>query len=1059
MKTKSRLISVLLALVLIVALVPATVMSYDPIGDGVLEPPESYDIFINVDAGFGMTAEAFSALLRAKMLEIDGTSTGSGGTYNVVDTSDIKTAYSVTTIDTTNLDGWYVYDHYNVDATPSAGSRVGYWGDSANLGGKSRDQAWMDTYGMTSLTDTMRPAYFMNDSYANTQVSTGNTFTTIPDLLADNRLNTTTALSHRLKEHIYSYMDADGKPGMWFLGYGSWSIADFLFYPTTSTGSKNVKFTVESTYVVTHAMNGAGFLFNTAIDAAGIITGYYVYYVFSSPTAVSRMSIYKIKPGITATEFHNGTASVGTQPSNSTRNRISLLCDEIAFVTNPTWASVVNIDATITTESIQVLQAPNGQTLTPVEFTYTGTTTTTTTVEFPTVTTHGFGPLVQFDGSGHSCARGSGFKFSNLEMSFMDKNNTVLDSLANADYIKNAEKYFINLLSTDSGSTLSDSDWEAMARLREDNIYYGTNVRNPYLNDGGIVSSGAPQGNNGISVLGLDKNDPNYYEDLALALAKFILTGKKWNSALPSLETSTPVAMYYVMAINPNPLNPKEVQVYDIVRNFITSSAGVQIYTEDHSTGGYKNGSPIAVTSRAYTITYPNGSTSTVNVTGSALNSKKDNLLVLKSDCDLGQYSVTLVVTNANGDVSKPVTSYFTVGEDANPPVITWVTPVDNTLLFETVDTAVKVRLTDDFAGVDEYGIAAYCIGYKYPGDAAPIYGTQRTVGSYPNYRKSYDLTVDIPIGVYELFIQVWDGAGRLTVDSLSVDNRYDLSNGAVNVTGKVIDDIFYPTTTVTYAGKTLRIGNDYTLAYVNVLGQEWQAVATAINGSNYKNSASVNFVNPTSSGFFQIIVYPVGNDAPTGMYAEAYASILSPTHYALLKSGHNVLIEIYVERVDEEMVRLEFFKDWAAIWNTFGNNWRPGFWWDITAFITLTGYNKVPVHEFYDDIMLTMDMPQGVSGTSFLHYSHVLSDTKERIDGKLPDMDDAGRTGTYGLRYFSFYSLTIGQKGSGNNVVQTGDDTLMMLPIIGCMSGAAFVTVAVVNNKKRRRTAEDVQN
>jgi len=101
----------------------------------------------------------------------------------------------------------------------------------------------------------------------------------------------------------------------------------------------------------------------------------------------------------------------------------------------------------------------------------------------------GFGPYVGYNS--HNCARATTFTYKNLDMSFITQSDNIYDVLTNANFIQNADKYFIDL--TDNGTNRNlnhpTQGGPAAAYMQISNIEYFTNnprrcVTNDALNPG-----------------------------------------------------------------------------------------------------------------------------------------------------------------------------------------------------------------------------------------------------------------------------------------------------------------------------------------------------------------------------------------------------------------------------------------------------------------------------------------------------------------------------------------------------------------------------------------------
>jgi hypothetical protein len=1082
MKKIKSIVSLALVLAILFSFAPPVSLAFDPSGDSVVESTASYDIYINTDQNFPVSADDFTDMLKAKMVSMGGNPDGNGGVLNIVTEDEIKTTTSVTNIDTTDLSGWYVYDHYNTE----------YWNNSANWAGASnREDAWMAKYSKSTTTDYSRPAFWVTDSNA-----TGSAYTSIENLLTSGSPNAATVksrvgISHRMQEHIYSYMDEHNKPGMWFLGYGSYSIMDFLFYPTTTTLEKNVKFTVDSDYVNNHAFTGAGFLANAGIDnSTGNISGYVVLYSFSGTNA-NKITLYKINNNISASAFHDGTTWGSTSVVNTSNptainaaTRINSLATQVASAEIPTWSPQTDIEAIITENKISVYQAA-ADGVSGVAGAGSGAAAIIDyTISTPTGY-QGFGPLAHYNGSGHTCSQASSFKFSNLEMSFATESSSVLDSLTSSDYLRNAEKYFVNLLSNDAGGTVNSDDWANVARVKESEIYFVSNVRNPFLNDGGVVSSGAPLGDNGATFAGLDPSDADDLDELIENIARYILTGKTWqDSGSAPIIPPDPVGIFYMMVQNPS--NGREVQLTDIVRDFISDPSGIPVYADNFSLpGAASGGGESTITERKYTILKPasDGAMPSVQevvtfTSAADLNADRNTIFNVLRTSFSGTYTVTLEVTTADGKTSAPVSSSFTVGADPSPPQGTWNTPSSNASTFEDVDTPLDITLTD--VG---YGVAAYRIGLQYK-ESDGSYSAAQSAKGYPDeetlvpggFQASYNMTIDIPLGVFRVNLEIWDGAGRMTEAYLEVDNRYDLANTTDTIITITETEIVIPgapanaysySTSVTYKGRTLVQDVDYTLQYVRgtITGPlpspvDYDAVITGLG--DYKNSQSKVFTNPSGLGLFDFKVTAIDGSIASAS-GTCMADAIPDADLDRLIDGEDLTIEIEMERVDniKDVDMVAYITGWRVI----GKDEYMRAWFDVNAYITVGTDPRRPIDEFDDYVRVTLELPRNTLPPNFTVYSPIFVATHPPTINasrtlysvyKSYDLDNVDATGTFDIKYFSLYSLMYwADPASAKNkpLPNTADNApTELLAITGTVSVLMVATAVIIEVRRRKK-------
>jgi hypothetical protein len=328
-------------------------------------------------------------------------------------------------IDTTDLSGWYVYDHYDT---------MWYQNEASYIEG-------------TGYNPARRPYFPETDNGANS------TKTTIEDWLVANANNSSPMLD-RLNEHILSSADAMGNASMTFVGYGIRPYVDFLYYPADSTGTKNVDFTVDGSQLNIHTLYYGGFLFNTAIDEYGKLHGYALILQYSSTT--SGTAYIQYLDGVDAVQLHNSTSQIipGTQIATKTFN-VSAICDIAMTITdNHVKVTTKNSDAASATDLFDV--------------------------DLSTVTGFGgFGPIVGY--TSHHCKQATIYKYSNLKMG-IKTSSSIFASYFDADYAQNDknngnDKYYVVIgdPAKKDGFDIRN-DKEALALLQKEGVVIITNL-------------------------------------------------------------------------------------------------------------------------------------------------------------------------------------------------------------------------------------------------------------------------------------------------------------------------------------------------------------------------------------------------------------------------------------------------------------------------------------------------------------------------------------------------------------------------------------------------------
>jgi LPXTG-motif cell wall-anchored protein len=613
---KKRILSGALAIIITVIIAAPVVPAFAvTTGDPLQDNQKIVDIYINADVDSGIDPDVIKDMLREKL---EGATKYYDGTPGILADSDIRINTNMVSLDISDLSAWYVYDHY--------GSNTGAVYANDNQTGKmTPPTSWTDVYGPSTL---KRPyfAYYEGNDYMNPGVYK------ISDYL---QLSTDQQRSvAALDQHIYALQDSGGDYAMTFVGYGSPAYGDFLYYPATSSGTKQVTFTVDSNYVNTHTMDptygGAGFLLNTGIDSDGYIHGYVLLYQFESESSLSGIALYKINDNVLADDFHqSGIFNGGWNEYTS----LPTFVTQVASVTGVDWNSMMDIRLEIKPNNIMVEQKATGA----------DTYVEVMNEAMNETAYNGFGPLVQY--SSHGCSDATQFRFTKLKMGFAASSSSVMDALAKANFLSNSEKYFVNLLSTDGSSTLNDGDWEGIARMRTGEVRYVTNVENPFLNDGGIVTSGAPNGSNGKTIKTYADLD-----ELTDKLVAYILGNNTYKAPSGSIALSSPVAIFDLRA-------EENESVATVVRDFIGTD-GLDVYTSDDSIPS----DGATITTYKYKITTPSGSAQTLADRTSPA-SASNPLMTVETDTELGVWTVDLTVVDSNSKTSSTSTTTFNVVE------------------------------------------------------------------------------------------------------------------------------------------------------------------------------------------------------------------------------------------------------------------------------------------------------------------------------------------------------------------------------------------------------------
>lgn len=547
--------------------------------------------------------------------------------------SDFRITTTAVTIDTTDTSGWIVYDHYR--------NATAYNGLVTN-----EDQKALQPYRASdSISGT---AYTMQDAVLN------------------NRFGTTCL---NVDRHIYSYQDAEGKASMVFAGYPKSAFCDFMIYPAASNARRNFSFDINPAVINTHTLTNYGFFLNAGIKGSGTSATVSGYALIFSNTHTGK--IYKITNAstsggnITGTEVAGSSVNLGITTGGTARLTVELNKDSV---------------------TIQVQQYGADGNLSPAQ---------TPVRDFPLENTgfNGFGPLVNY--SSHNCSALSMMKYSDLEMSY---EASAFDALKNVQYYEGAEqKYFINLTGTnnDPGIPKEFNDGEpnqnyrdGINRMNEKEIFYISNT-----DDGQIVTDSIRAEDGKVNHQGLGSSNGFYasgdqYVDL---IAQYIATnhfeGVKFQQE--EVESQLPLANFYIKDAR----TEGEQMMTIHLQHLVNSNETVPVNIVDRSKTGTLSGADGTLTKWTLTVTDPNNkvvSTQTVS-DPAALNN-----YVFTQDSVSGRYTLTLVVEDSKGNVSKDFSTYITAFLDNEYPFIEGE---------NTGRNIATITLTDTGAGIDEDGI------------------------------------------------------------------------------------------------------------------------------------------------------------------------------------------------------------------------------------------------------------------------------------------------------------------------------------------------------------------
>ncbi|MDL2224960.1 hypothetical protein LJC20_01975 [Eubacteriales bacterium OttesenSCG-928-M02] len=789
---------------------------YQPGDTGIIDEAKNKDIYVNVDgemldtlsamAGQTITSEKLAEDIKAYLLS-------KGESYN---DANIRVRSNTAVIDTTDLSNWYVFDHYD----DGQGTTTSYGGINAATTGFYKPNEEPDKSYFTN----MRKYYQVRDirSYAS---SSGNIpfseVLTIEQLVTNGAqygmTNDTDIVGlgscnvRKLREHIYSYKDNNGSH-MIFMGYGANArsgnasvqgynyLTDFLFYPATSAEEKTIEFDIKSDNVRTHSMAGAGFLINTGIEEreesgniVQYIHGYMLYIKFLPPSSNgapthAEFYLYKINPNVKADDFHDRMAInstklatdatyvslIGTCRSsynNSNQHQTDENADAI-FRSGSTFKTSMHLRVVFDNEKFELYASDaKGATETKAVFTYyadgnmandAASNVSKTRANFSTGS-FGFGPLVDYTGSGHTCATTSVYRFTNLEMYFKVD---VFSALLDTDFFssQNTDRFFVNLLSKKVDDTNGDF-WQGIARLRGEQIFYVTNSENDVIGDAGANR------NNGKTLL--PGTDYTTYQGFIQAMGEYLHSPGAWeDGALPPMDTAEPYAAFSIVGRDQYLENTDASIALIKVEEQRMADAPVTVYLQNRSMVK----APSTIKELKATIIKPDETEQTLTIPYDGTNALQEyQLFTLDgTSTQIGTYTVKLVAVAVDENGQNPVESaevvkHFNVIQDTIAPTVTLKTADEANINGET-GIYEGNRLTLTLADVG-WGVVAYQFGYGESAESATF--TQDNYVKLEDMWASYSLTIPA-IGARNenLYVKAWDWVGNLYTYQLPVNPR-----------------------------------------------------------------------------------------------------------------------------------------------------------------------------------------------------------------------------------------------------------------------------------------------
>lgn len=601
------------------------------------------DIAVNVPADYPGTFLEFKEELTQKLID------------QGMDPGSFRITTTAVTIDTTDLNGWLVRDHYRDKTT------------------------WQNI-----VPEDQR----VNQPYRAADNSHTNGTGTIESYFKNNT-NTTGNACKNFDRHIYSSTDDEGKSSMVFAGYGTSALSDYMIYPASSNARRTFSFDINPAVIDTHTLGSYGFWLNAGIqggtvDGGGTVTGYVLMFTAGSNACTLRkITNYGADTTIAAT---TGTqiATVPTMTFGS-RNMVRV---------------TVELNKTSMTMQYQQYDA-SGNLGSPINL--------LTNQALDDTGYNGFGPLVNY--VGHGCSSLSIMKFSDLEMSY---EASAFDALKNVQYYEGADqKYFINLTGTNNNPGIPEETLygkpnqnyhDGINRMNENEIFYISNT-----DDGQIVTDSTKDSDGTLTHQGLGSANGFYASGSGYIdqIAQYIYTnyrdGVKFQQA--KVESALPLANFYIKDAN----TEKDQLMTIHLQHLVNSNGSVPVNIVDKSQIGTSSGEDGKLVSYHLTVTDPDN---TVKYDQTVTDPKQLPNFEFNKDSKQGRYTFTLVVKDDKNNESKDFSTYITAFLDNEYPFIEGANTGKNVATITLTDTGAGID-EDGITFIEDdrgSGVAAYWV-------------------------------------------------------------------------------------------------------------------------------------------------------------------------------------------------------------------------------------------------------------------------------------------------------------------------------------------------------------
>ena len=652
-------------------------------------PDPDVDIAVSVPADYPGTFDDFKAELSAALVAqgMDPTS------FRITDTA-VK-------IDTTNLDGWYVYDHYYNDAAYRA------------LGLSAEQQK--------------RQPFRQAD---NTCVKSINpTPCLIQDVFVAKRWGNPGNKLYPFNQHTYSW-ETNGRANMCFAGYGTNALTDYMFYPAPSDSRRTIEFDLDCAVIDIHTLQGAGFLLNTAISG-GKLAGYAFYYEWVNATTANAQ-IRKLQNVDVNFAGSPGTSLVSKSVtlSSGTKLRIRVVLERNKVtVTQRVYNGNTMGDEVVLFDNYPIPVLPAAG--------------------------NGFGPVVAY--KSHGCSSMTYFQFGDLAMTY---DSTAFDALKEVQYVQSADqKYFVNLVPPESNETgipdaSKDSEGyvDGITRMDQNEIFYVSNK------DDGRV--GTDDDGIGATNTIYTSTETDFIQELASKIVNNYNEKKIFTHINPP-DREAPLSDFYIINSTPDEngaINGSQLMTVH-QRHLINTNTSVKVSLRDKSRLGNMPTSGTKLAKYEVKLIDPDGNDveilndgrKVIELTPDADGNVNFPDYTVDSRTKPGRYTFSMNVTDNNGKESGWVSTYFTVFDDSAKPIAKGE---------NTTRNRAKIHLTDTGQGIDNDGIT-FISDNRGSGVAAYYITDNESQTDSPLTNPDLWVYLDEPVHEYEIDIDLTEYTGK----------------------------------------------------------------------------------------------------------------------------------------------------------------------------------------------------------------------------------------------------------------------------------------------------------